>query len=1220
MFKEEFVFDLQRFVTINNEEGNTLLSGTSDNDTIQNGGYWDGNWHYGYSYVSIDAGAGNDSVSNWGKNVTIDGGDGKDTIDNYGNSVTINAGAGNDSVRTTSNNIIIDMSAGNDTIHSNGNSVSINAGSGDDYISNNYGKWATIDAGKGNDLISLHSYTDNNVIIYNNGDGFDTVFGFDDNDTLKISGGTYFSQVSGSDIIVTVDDGGITLLGAASLESVNIEGKYLNPFLITLTEGNDSYFNSVAGATIKALGGDDSIENYGENVTINAGAGSDYIDNYGSNSTLNGGAGNDSISNTGAKILFQYASGDGNDLIQGFNATSTLQITGGTYSTDFVGDDLIVTVGKGKITLVGAASLESVNINDEKIFSYSWTLDGTVATYGSANKTLATVSGVKSLNGISLDGKVVTVSKAALNATDISVSGGYTLALASDVPAPTTAKATYSNGVYKTAGISKAGYQLSGNSIRYVTADIKKIKFSGVDDDATVKNFYVSGTSITVGKAAVKTNGTALKLLTSGYTLKLGKGMAAPSTTKTWTLKNSAATYKQTTSAGYTLADNAITYSKKSSKTLVTVDGVKSLDGLKLSKKIVTVSTASLGTKDVSISDGYTLALGKDVDAPSTSKDWSLDGTTAAYQQTTTAGYTLADNAIAYSKKSSKTLVMVDGVKSLDGLKLSKKIVTVSSASLGTKNVSISDGYTLKLGSNVSKPSTSKDWSLDGITAAYQQTTTAGYKLADNSITYTKKSSKTLVTVDGVKSLDGLALSKKVVTVSAASLGTNDVTISNGYSLKLGSDVDAPTSKQAAWTLKNTTAIYKSAGTTAGYTLEDNIIRYSKKKSAATLATIKGVENVDGLSISGKIISAEATALASKVTVSSDEYGFNFGTDYKKARVSGSEFDDKIKSTGQRMTILGGAGDDSIVGNGKYSLLEGGEGSDTIISNVNGSTLSGGAGNDLLTGSDDEDTFVYAGGNDTITNYDTSDKISLASGAAKISENLSDIIFKFDSGKLTLKNAADLKVTYIDADGTEHTYPEEQNPVEFNAKGTGVTLTTAYTEDAFDINGYRDYKDSVITINASAVLHPLDITGNKNANKIIGTAEDDYIDGGVSGDTISGGAGNDTLVGSAGNDSLSGGAGNDSLWGGDGDDTLTGGAGEDTFIYYDGDGKDVIENYQSGVDTVMIMSGTVSNPIVDGSNVYFSVGDGQITFEDAASKPIVLVNRSSKQVGQYIPK
>ena len=88
---------------------------------------------------------------------------------------------------------------------------------------------------------------------------------------------------------------------------------------------------------------------------------------------------------------------------------------------------------------------------------------------------------------------------------------------------------------------------------------------------------------------------------------------------------------------------------------------------------------------------------------------WTLDGTTATYGSLT-----------------------VTGVTSLDGLKFSGKTLTVSKSSLGTDDVKISDGYTLKLGSDVTKTSTKKAWSLSKTTATYKQTTAAGYTLADN--------------------------------------------------------------------------------------------------------------------------------------------------------------------------------------------------------------------------------------------------------------------------------------------------------------------------------------------------------------------------------------------------------------------------------------------------------------------------------------------------------
>ena len=113
-------------------------------------------------------------------------------------------------------------------------------------------------------------------------------------------------------------------------------------------------------------------------MIINGGDGDDTIYNeFGDNVTIDGGAGNDSIDNhDGSNVLFTYTAGNGNDLIQGFNATSTLRIGEGTgtYSKATVGSDIIVTVGDGKITLEGAASLSALNIDGKEQASTTLTL------------------------------------------------------------------------------------------------------------------------------------------------------------------------------------------------------------------------------------------------------------------------------------------------------------------------------------------------------------------------------------------------------------------------------------------------------------------------------------------------------------------------------------------------------------------------------------------------------------------------------------------------------------------------------------------------------------------------------------------------------------------------------------------------------------------------------------------------------------------------------
>ena len=154
--------------------------------------------------------------------------------------------------------------------------------------------------------------------------------------------------------------------------------------------------------------------------------------------------------------------------------TDTLQIGGGkgTYSSQASGEDIIITVGDGKITLVGAVG-KSVYIEGKKSSASknTWKLNGTTATYGTSGKTLVTVKGVKSASGLSLSGKVVTISASALNKSNITVSNGYTLSLANDVTAPITTAGTWTLSgdvaTYKASSIS-AGYSLANNQIVHI--------------------------------------------------------------------------------------------------------------------------------------------------------------------------------------------------------------------------------------------------------------------------------------------------------------------------------------------------------------------------------------------------------------------------------------------------------------------------------------------------------------------------------------------------------------------------------------------------------------------------------------------------------------------------------------------------------------------------------------------------------------------------------
>ncbi len=401
-----------------NIDSNETLKAYKGNDTIAN---------YGEN-VLINAGNGKNNVSNYGENSTIITGNGNNTIYNDGYGSKIICGTGNDSIYNDWTHSTIEAGEGNDTITSRCRSL-LKGNEGNDLIIDNHGEiFSTINGGTGDDTI--YAYADwggYETIEYTTGDGNDIVYGFNSNDTLRIFG-KYTSSTVGNDVSIKVDDGSILLKDAAEEELLIISDadtlitgtdgndtlrSFLNEAIVLggkgddyiYTEGNStsvdggagddtiygqSYRASISGgdgndyiynnaeildggcrdSTIDGGNGDDHIYSYSEDSYIYGGAGNDYIYSDDWYVSIDGGLGNDSIylRDGSAEEFIIYNSGDGNDLIEGFNETSTLQIGDGkdTYSKETFGSDIIVSVGKGKITLVGAATLSAVNILGEE--------------------------------------------------------------------------------------------------------------------------------------------------------------------------------------------------------------------------------------------------------------------------------------------------------------------------------------------------------------------------------------------------------------------------------------------------------------------------------------------------------------------------------------------------------------------------------------------------------------------------------------------------------------------------------------------------------------------------------------------------------------------------------------------------------------------------------------------------------------------------------------
>ena len=157
-------------------------------------------------------------------------------------------------------------------------------------------------------------------------------------------------------------------------------------------------YNTASNTLISGTGSNDYIEIDGYNVTVYGFAGNDTIrHNYSTgNNTILGGKGNDSIlldnyyDLESKYVSIVYTSGDGNDVIEGFDMDDTLiAYYGKSYYKKTSGDDVIVSVDDSNITLRGAAILRYTNVDFRKTEivddteETSWKLDGTTATYGS---------------------------------------------------------------------------------------------------------------------------------------------------------------------------------------------------------------------------------------------------------------------------------------------------------------------------------------------------------------------------------------------------------------------------------------------------------------------------------------------------------------------------------------------------------------------------------------------------------------------------------------------------------------------------------------------------------------------------------------------------------------------------------------------------------------------------------------------------------------------
>ena len=931
-----------------------------------------------------------------------------------------------------------------------------------DYISDGKNYYAATDATNILEMAAASNYIEiANDTINLSGVNSGAIFGVNGEEVEKYIGGVL--TISGTGIYAVKTTGGVTIgsetyTSSGALEiSANVNGS-------SLTNGTVTVKNSLKtsdGKTISVSGDSDGVTVAVENGTVKsvsglAAGGSVTYDGKTYRHTINLPF---SATASGDKFVI-----DGKDYYASGAEITVSNFAGGEISFDSSITSLQTANGNiiaGDLTIKGLTFAETENIwtvaGDKTLYCAKTTagaeISGAKIVYSAENVDTAnpiiTLGGISTTDGISLSGKVVTVSAAALNQKNVTISEGYTLALAAGIAAPVETAAHFDGNVYKSAS-NTAGYTLADNQITY-TAAVEASDLFTLSGVANIDGVTVSGTTVTLTAENLEAENVTIE--GGNYQLAMTGVTASTTTPAKWTLSGTTATYiSAATTAGYTLKNNQISYAAASGgETLATVDGVKSLNGITLNNKTVTVSAKALNEENMTISgSGYKLALADGVASPkTTSAAWNFSGTTATYiSAATTAGYTLKNNQISYvSASGGETLVTVNGVKSLSGIKLNNKKVTVSASALNEENVTISgSGYKLALANGVAAPkTTAAAWHLNGTTATYKAaSTSAGYTLKNNQISYTAASGgETLTTVTNVKSLDGISLNGKVITVSATALNQKKVTVSEGYTLALGKDVAKPSVMAPTWTIKNSSATLH-ADTSDGYTLDDNEIIYSAQKTGDSQIVLAGIAANATLALpANKILTLDASALGKNGAVKSNAGNFAVKVtgDMSGKTFTGTSAADNISIATGNAIVNGGSGNDSISGGTGNDKLLGGEGNDTLKGGSGNDTLSGGSGSDKLTGGSDSDTFVFIGGSDTITNYAAGeDKISISSslknGGYSVSKK--NVILSCGEDSLTIANGVNKKIEF--ADGSTAIYTEAGR---FDENRASVTLSPA---------------------------------------------------------------------------------------------------------------------------------------------------------------------------------
>ena len=1206
----DYFFDCNtnKNVTINGGAGDDSVyvsSTLSSNELILGGDGKDSILNHG-TQITIDGGADNDTIRNDGNNVTMNGGTGADYILSYGENISINGGADNDTlwnaitnngkinagegndsiingfltnnsdgsttVRKTQN-VTVDAGSGNDTVRNYySDKISVNGGAGDDYIYSgytrdnvNYGNNITLQGGAGNDYISLSSAAKNNVIVYNSGDGNDTVYGIDSNDTVKITGAEYekVTTASSNDVTLKVGSGSMILKDAKNVSFTingtvkpaggeNISNSSSNTLISTGT-GNDSVYNSEGYVTINTGNGNDSIYNergyYG--VSINAGEGNDTVRGYGYTTTVLGGKGNDYIyfgngwntidGGSGADTIYAFAAsvngGADNDYISlygnsdGTNYTCT--ITGGT------GDDIIYgvknnTVGTFYQYNFGDGNDIIYNVNDKDTISiggadYTTSKSGSNIFINVANSGTITLSGASSKQFTIYPEK--TPEPVSVTAQD--VIKYFSKAL------DTITGDTGITAVNKAVKIATGGYFQSAQDV--------------IDSMVNARSFYSSGKS---GSTQYLKNEFGMDFTNDDTGAILGLDAGG---TKSLNAEDVIPEYggldTSYTGNSFTLGDTTFKLAKwtnfnRNEYKYITFNELGSADQQYLWQATKTWWAES-GLDVIYDSFGYSFADSKSttkevpimfVNDPKDESTWGTGFKPSWLEATSRLGYS---NGKTYG---SAITINMSYYKNFDSAN-DKNGISPAEQIYGDRV------FTHELTHAIMASNVDYYWNLPYyIMEGFCEVVHGGDYRASGSM---------------IPLANNIDMLKKAYTF-------------------LGYAGDSNNPDDEFTKLKIYSPTYGAGIMFMRYLAKQGSEHYGQGNySNGSGAVNDGDSEFFGITVKGASLTVDENYTEKAVDL----------TDYssKVTKVDATKFTRDIVITGSSSANLlqGGSGNDTIYANNGKDTLSGGAGNDILYAEAGNNSLSGGTGNDTLYGGvgndtmhggDGKDIFVHNMGTLYIEDYTAGqDKIQLTNFDIVTSHSISgnNVVLNVRDTSILVKNGKGKNITVIDGEGNETATiygGNDKDTLGLSVKNSIVTAASTFKGNEIDLADFTN----ATKVNAAAVTQAVSIVGTGGNNSIKGSKYADTISGGVGNDTVSLGGGNDVYIYSSGND--------------------------------------LIQDYKAGEDKISLASGSITSANLSSSNVILNISNGgKITVKGGKDKAITIIDSNGKETSNIYP-